>query len=213
MSRRLLVAALLSAPLACASVQAPGAFVPPGFEIPRRLETSQFVLRPLVVADAGRDFEAVTASEPQLREIFPDSDWPSGLTLDADRAEIQSHEALFTARRAFTYAVVGLDGQEVLGSVYINPSSKVDYDAEVYLWRRAARLGSPEDRALEAVVRGWVMDAWPFERPALPGRTVSWAEWRALPDVAGQGVRPPCVRATEPAPAETRGSSPRAPSR
>ena len=182
MSRRFFVAALLSAPLACASAQVPAAFVPPGFEIPRRLETPQYILRPLVVADAGRDFEAVTASERQLREIFPDSDWPSGLTLDADREELQAHEALFTAGRAFAYAVMSLDGQEVLGSVYINPSSKVGYDAEVYLWRRAARLGSPEDRALEAVVRGWLEDAWPFERPALPGRTVSWAEWRVLPD-------------------------------
>jgi len=35
---------------------------------------------------------------------------------------------------------------------------------------------------VNALVPRWIADAWPFTRPRLVGRDLSWADWLALPD-------------------------------
>ena len=52
-----------------------------------------------------------------------------------------------------------------LGCVYIMPTRKRGHDCKVTLW-----------------VRAWIADVWPFSNPALPGRAVSFEDWRALPE-------------------------------
>ena len=45
------------------------------------LETKNYRLRMLTVHDLVKDFDAVISSSAKLREVWPASDWPLGLTL------------------------------------------------------------------------------------------------------------------------------------
>lgn len=53
-----------------------------------------------------------------------------------DSRSLGWHQKEFQTRRSFAYTVVSLDESMVLGCVYLNPSSKRDYDAVAFLWAR-----------------------------------------------------------------------------
>lgn len=67
---------------------------------------------------------------------WPASGWPVGLTLEQNLIDLGWHQKEFQTRRSFAYTVVSLDESMVLGCVYLNPSSKRDYDAVAFLWAR-----------------------------------------------------------------------------
>lgn len=172
---------LLSAQAAHA--QSPYPFVDEAFDVPPELETPQFRLRMLTVHDVVKDFEAVIASKPQLLELFPSwGGWPEGLTLEDNLVDLGWHQDEFNRRNSFAYTVISLDGSKVLGCVYINPTRKIGYDAEVYLWARESAQGEAADARLEGAVRAWLAAEWPFANPALPGRDLTWSEWEKLPE-------------------------------
>ena len=136
----------------------------------------------LTVNDVVKDYDAVTSSAVYLRAIWPDSEWPQGLTLEQNLIDLGWHQKEFQRRSSFAYTVVTLDETRVIGCVYINPTRKRDYDAEVYLWVREAELGSPSDNRLFEVVDDWLAAEWPFENVAFPGRSIVWDQWNAIPD-------------------------------
>lgn len=157
-------------------------FVPKDFSVPAMLETAEFRLRMLTVHDVVKDFDAVMTSVDHLKTIWPGGKWPTGLTLEQNLIDLGWHQKEFQIRRSFAYTVVSLSEEMVKGCVYIEPSHKSGYDAEVYLWARQSELaGGLEERLYEAV-RKWVSEAWPFERAAFPGRSVGWDAWAKLPD-------------------------------
>src|SRR5262245_51027538 len=84
------------------------AFYPADAVVPERLETPEFVLRPLTVADCERDFEAMRS-----RENF------DGLSLEENRRDIERHEDEHRRRVAFTYTVFDAANERCLGCVYI----------------------------------------------------------------------------------------------
>jgi len=155
-------------------------FVADDFEVPDGLVTQDFRLRMLSVNDVVKDFEAVMASKANLQTLFPGGDWPEGLTLEANLVDLGWHQKEFQIRRSFTYTVVSLDGSKVLGCVYIHPTRKPGYDAEITFWARESDQSDPADRALEQAVRAWIAAEWPFANPAFPGRDIAWDEWNAL---------------------------------
>ncbi|MEE8227639.1 MAG: hypothetical protein V3R30_12510 [Kiloniellales bacterium] len=162
--------------------------VPEDFDVPDVLETGRMRLRPLTMNDAAKDFEAVMASEERLRTVFrPDGNWPSGLTLERNIIELGWHETEFRLRTSFAYTVVNLDETEVMGCVYIYPTGKPSYDAEITMWVRQSRVEEGLDQHLFETVERWITDCWPLENPAYPGRRISHQEWRAL----GGPNRPP----------------------
>lgn len=172
--------ALISAQPAQAQSAYP--FVAKEFVVPEELVTADFRLRMLTVHDVVRDFEAVVASTPHLSKLFPSSGgWPAGLTLEDNLIDLGWHQREFKDRRSFAYTVLSLDGTKVVGCVYINPTRKIGYDADVTFWARESYQGGPADRALEAAVRAWVATEWQFANPAFPGRDISWEEWKAVP--------------------------------
>ena len=67
------------------------------------------------------------------------------------------------------------------GAVYIDPSVKEGYDANVQTWVRASEAAKGFDRPFFEQVREWIERDWPFERVAYPGREISREEWDALP--------------------------------
>jgi hypothetical protein len=153
--------------------------VPENFAVPVSLVTDRLHLRPLTIHDAVKDFAAVATSEERLRTIYdPGGDWPQGLTLEQNIIELGWHQAEFQLRTSFAYTVVNLDELEVMGCVYIYPTQKAEFDAEVTLWVRQSRVAEGLDQHLFETVESWIADVWPFNNPAYPGRHISFEEWR-----------------------------------
>ena len=156
-------------------------FVPTEFNIPSTFETKNYRLRMLTVHDLVKDFDAVISSSVKLREVWPASDWPLGLTLEENLVDLGWHQREFTTRRSFAFTVVTLDETRVLGCVYINPTRKKNYDAEIYLWTRTAEKETdPTDEQLLTTVENWVAQEWPFVSPAFPGKKIPWSVWNQL---------------------------------
>jgi hypothetical protein len=70
------------------------------------------------------------------------------------------HASEFTDREAFAYSV--LDGDVVIGCIYINPSQDPDTDARVRSWVTADRPDM--DSVVWRAVTRWLQGAWPFQR-------------------------------------------------
>ena len=137
-------------------------FVPPDFEVPRGLETSEFVLEPLGPEHNERDYDAWTSSMEHIAKTpgFPDGSWPRDMTLDQNRADLQRHADDFRNRDGFTYTVLDPSGRDVVGCVYIYPLRDRDDAASVLSWVRKshAHLDAPLWRA----VTRWLESNWPF---------------------------------------------------
>jgi len=145
-------------------------FVPPGFEVPLGLETSDFVLEPLGPEHNEQDYDAWTSSMEHIRATpgYPDGSWPREMTLDENQGDLQRHADDFRARRGFTYTVLEPAGRDVIGCVYIYPPTGSDHDACVLSWVREshARLDVPLWRA----VSEWLDSDWPFASVEYPPR-------------------------------------------
>ena len=159
-------------------------FVPEDFQVPEKLETERFRLRTLTVNDVVKDYDAVMTSVEHLRGVFgPRSTWPSPeLTLEQDLIDLGWHQKEFQGRRSFAYTVMNPSESQCLGCIYIVPTRKGGYDAEVYLWVRQSELKSGLDAVLFGAVKEWVKTLWPFKNVAYPGRDIDWKAWEELPE-------------------------------
>ena len=158
-----------------------GPFVPQNFDVPDTLENKYFRLRMLTVNDVVKDYDAVMTSIDQLQKMYPNSNWPtSELTLEQDLIDLGWHQKEFQIRRSFAYTVVSLDEKQVLGCLYINPTTKGDYDANVTMWVRTSMLDKGLDKILFDTVRNWIARDWPFKKVAYPGREISWEAWKQV---------------------------------
>ena len=156
-------------------------FVPKDFVVPQVLETDEFRLRTLTVNDVVKDYDAVMTSVDHCQTVWGGK-WPQGLTLEQNLIDLGWHQKESQTRRSFTYTVVQPSEARVLGCVYILPTRKPGHDAEVYLWARQSELAAGLEDRLYAAVQGWLASKWPFKSAAFPGRSVSWANWRAVQD-------------------------------
>jgi len=137
-------------------------FVPDDFEVPVRLATDQFRLEPLGPEHNERDHEAWMSSIGHIRDTpgFPDGKWPTEMSAEENLADLVRHAGDFAARRGFTYSV--LDGDEVIGCVYLYPTKDAEHDVEAQSWVRASR--AELDVVLWETVSSWLAEAWPFQR-------------------------------------------------
>ena len=137
-----------------------GPFVPDHFEAPRSLDGTGFRLEPLGPEHNERDHEAWMSSIEHIRSTpgFPDGDWPRPMPLERNLEDLVRHARDFEERKGFTYTV--LDGEDVIGCVYIYPGKDPGRDAEVSSWVTARRADL--DRVLWAAVTDWLRTAWPF---------------------------------------------------
>jgi hypothetical protein len=157
-------------------------FVPRNFQVPATLETAEFRLRMLTIHDVVKDFDAVVTSVDHLKTIWRGGKWPEGLTLEQNLIDLGWHQKEFQTRRSFAYTVVSLSEQTVLGCVYVSPTRKKGYDAEVHLWARQSELANGLEERLYKAVQEWVAREWPFENVAFPGRGIDWDIWSNVPD-------------------------------
>ncbi len=154
-------------------------FLPADFVIPEKLENEHFRIRMLTINDVVRDYEAIMTSNDRIRGVFgPDSDWPSpDLTLEQDLIDLGWHQKEFQRRSSFAYTVMTPDERHCLGCVYVYPSSKNEFDAEIYLWVRESAFQRGLDPLLQNTIKVWLENEWPFRSVAFPGREISWEEW------------------------------------
>ena len=141
-------------------------FVPPDFDVPLGLETSEFVLEPLGPEHNELDYDAWTSSMEHIAATpgYPDGSWPREMTEDENRADLQRHADDFRARKGFTYTVLDPAGRDVIGCVYIYPlrDSAVDNGACALSWVR--RSHAHLDIPLWHAVREWLESDWPFSQ-------------------------------------------------
>ena len=157
-------------------------FVPADFKVPENLETKEFRLRMLTVHDVVKDYDAVMTSIDHLKTIWPGGRWPEGLTLEQNLIDLGWHQKEFQTRRSFAYTVVTPSESRVTGCVYIDPTHKPGYEAEVYLWARQSELAGGLEARLYAAVKSWIAKEWPFKTVAFPGRDITWDAWRSIPN-------------------------------
>lgn len=143
-------------------------FVPDGFEVPPGLSTTWFRLEPLGPEHNERDHEAWMSSIAHIRATpgFAGRRWPEEMSAEQNRADLVAHADDFAARTGFTYSV--LDGDEVIGCVYLYPADDREHDVAVRSWVRASR--AELDVVLWEAVSAWLTEAWPFKRPAYAPR-------------------------------------------
>jgi hypothetical protein len=142
----------------------PRPVVPDDFEVPERLEHERFRLRMLTVNDVVKDFEAINA---RVAPDGRDDPW-FGTSLEQNLVDLGWHQKEFELRRSFAYTVVAPDESKVLGCVYLYPSDEAD--VEVRMWVRREAWDDGLDPVLEAAVREWIAEQWPFATASWPGR-------------------------------------------
>ncbi|MCA9840054.1 MAG: GNAT family N-acetyltransferase [Trueperaceae bacterium] len=158
------------------------AFVSESFSVPHLVEQESYRLRPLTTNDVANDYEAVMSSRSSLRKIFSEYDkWPSDtMTLADNYRDLERHQREFDERQGFTYTVETPEGDKCLGCVYIYPTDKGDYEAQVFYWVTDIAKEAGLEEELGSFVRQWLKDVWPFKQVAYPGRDLSWQDWQAL---------------------------------
>ena len=139
-----------------------GTFVPDDFVVPREFAGSGFRLEPLGPEHNERDHAAWMSSIDHIRATpgfpDPDDDWPHPMGLNENMADMLMHQRHFEERRGFTYSV--LDGDEVVGCVYIYPAREDGVDAEVTSWVAADR--AELDEVVWRTLNEWLEQDWPF---------------------------------------------------
>jgi hypothetical protein len=149
-------------------------FVPEDFEPPGQYLHEEFHLVPLGPQHNDSDHAAWTSSIPHIQATpgFESSAWPppDGMSLAANRADLEGHERDFAQRTGFTYTVLRPGTEEVIGCVYIYPAKDGEHDAKVSSWVRSdvAEL----DATLHAAVSRWLAERWPFHRVRYAERAV-----------------------------------------
>lgn len=147
-----------------------GSFIPDDFVVPLSFRGPGFHLEPLGPEHNERDHEAWMSSIDHIRATpgMEDRDWPSPMTLDENLADVEMHAREFNNRKAFTYSI--LDGDEVIGCLYIYPDSE-PHHASVRSWVRAGRAGM--DYVVWDAVSKWLSTEWPFSASNYAARTAT----------------------------------------
>jgi hypothetical protein len=136
-------------------------FVPADFEVPVSFQGPGFHLEPLAPVHNERDHQAWMNSIEHIRAT-PGMDWtswPTSMTLERNLEDMEMHYGEFVERKSFTFSI--LDGDDVIGCVYIYPDAEGDFDAHVRSWvsKDRAEMDAVVWRSLSA----WLLEDWPFE--------------------------------------------------
>jgi hypothetical protein len=136
-------------------------FVPDHFEPPLTLAGDGFRLEPLGPQHNERDHEAWMSSIGWIQSTpgySTDGAWPEAMSLDSNLEDLEMHARDFEQRSGFTYSV--LDGDEIIGCVYIYPATDPEHDSSIRSWVRQSR--SEMDIPVYRAVTEWIEESWPF---------------------------------------------------
>jgi hypothetical protein len=154
----------------CSIGLAQEAFVPVDFRVPVHYQTNTFHLVPLGPEVVKLDYDAYMGSIEHLQKTLGGK-WPhAGLTMADAMKDMQGEETRFKGRKSFAYAVLALDKTKELGSVYVRPSRKPGYDAQVSMWVTKQEFDAGFEEELLATVKTWIAKEWPFKNVDYPRR-------------------------------------------
>ena len=146
-------------------------FVPDDFEVPLAFTGPGFRLEPLGPRHNERDHDAWMSSIDHIHSTpgfdTPDADWPTPMSLEDNLQDLEDHARDFGQRTGFTYSI--LDGDDVIGCLYIYPARHPGHDANVRSWVRATR--AELDMVVWRSLSAWLDADWPFERPRYTARS------------------------------------------
>jgi len=135
-------------------------FVPDDFAVPTEFEGPGFRLEPLGPVHNELDHRAWMSSIEHIRATpGMEGGWPSPMTIEENMSDLEGHAREFADREAFAYSV--LDGDDVIGCLYIDPTEDEGHDAEVSSWVTSSR--AEMDPVVWNAVREWLAEKWPFE--------------------------------------------------
>lgn len=139
-----------------------GPLVPEAFAPPPPPRTESFWLEPLGPQHNEADYAAWSSSIDHICATpgYPDGSWPHEMTSQENLADLRMHADHFARRLGFTYTVRSQSDDDVIGCVYIYPSSSPELDAEVQSWVRVSH--AELDPVLWATVSDWMATSWPF---------------------------------------------------
>lgn len=147
-------------------------FVPEDFEPPRSLVTDRFRLEPLGPQHNEADLAAWSSSVEHIRATpgYPDGSWPpeEGMPAERNLADLTRHEADFAAHKGFTFTVLDPADGDVIGCVYLYPTTAEGHDVSVQSWVRASH--AELDGPLADAVADWISTDWPWQKPDRYGR-------------------------------------------
>ena len=158
------------------------AFVIADFVPPVLIGGWGFKLVPLGPDLVDIDYAAYMSSIEHLQSTFSrNGSWPhDGITAEEAMQDMLNKQGRFERRESFAYAVLSADGEREMGCVYIRPSSKPGYDAQVTLWVTQADYDAGFEATLYEWTKYWVEQSWPFAEVAYPGRDIAWEAWDQL---------------------------------
>jgi len=139
-------------------------FVPPDFDVPVTFDGPGFHMEPLGPEHNERDHQAWMSSIDYIRAkpTFADTSWPVAMSLEDNLSDLEGHAKDFTDRTGFTYSI--LDGDDVIGCVYVYPSSGPAHDAHMKWW--VTESCSEMETVIGPLLNGWITSSWPFENPS-----------------------------------------------
>ena len=141
--------------------------VPDDFDVPVAFEGPGFRLEPLGPIHNERDHEAWMSSIEHIRATpgLGGWTWPSPMTIEENMV-VDGHAREFADREAFAHSV--LDGDDVIGCLYIDPAGEEGHDAKVTSWVTASP--AEMDQVVWRSVTQWLAEDWPFENFAYTSR-------------------------------------------
>src|ERR1700744_6170112 len=109
--------------------------VPDSFTAPTAFESERFRLGPLNYEVMLADYEAAMKGATALTTADREDEYDySKFTLQDEIIELGWHIGEWRRRHSFAYSIMSPDSKTCYGSVYINPTMKRDYDAQIILW-------------------------------------------------------------------------------
>jgi virginiamycin B lyase len=148
-------------------------FVPDDFLLPVVPKVDNYVWILHDQAVEPQDFAALYDRTPPPNPAnFKESD---------DLGCLRRHEWEYHHNTSFSFGIFTADTGAEVGFVYINPSQRQGYDAQVrYEVTNRGKAEGLEDK-LGTAVRAWIATEWPFQNVAYPGRDIATETWNALP--------------------------------
>lgn len=136
-------------------------FVPDDFDVPTTFNGPGFHLEPLAPEHNERDHEAWMGSIDHIRSTpgMEGGKWPLPMTLEQNLDDMEMHSREFKKRASFTYSI--LDGDSVIGCVYIYPDKEGEVDADVKSWVSVGR--AEMDKVVRETLGIWLQESWPFD--------------------------------------------------
>ena len=150
----------------------PQPFVPDELTVPVEFAGPGFRLEPLGPRHNQSDHEAWMSSIDWIRAtpgFDPDGDWPVEMSADSNLEDLEMHARHFDDREGFTYSI--LDDDNVIGCLYIYPTTEPGHDVSVRSWVRASR--KEMDAVVYRSLSRWIEDVWPFDNPLYAPRPTS----------------------------------------